>query len=298
MARSLLVLTAASLLATPAFAVRHVVSLAGVVGGEAADQRYEFAGDFLQTHYGLTTATGSPLSYLPPLERAVAEVRSPGSGRTRGLHRPTMATGTPVADGGTGVTSALTNVGSIARSAGQGTLGSDVSRAWVDDHVIGFVLSRTGNTVTYSMANGTAGQPDDVWRFTAQSVAEINALQIRIRSAGSNRVSLSNAVLTLNNRPYNLGCTTPANCGRGLTGAFSANAGDVHISLFDRLIGDFSLAGNWTFDLAGGRASNNAQIKLLSVPVAAVPEPSSWALMIAGFGLIGASLRRRRLQAA
>lgn len=30
------------------------------------------------------------------------------------------------------------------------------------------------------------------------------------------------------------------------------------------------------------------------VPVAAVPEPASWAMLIAGFGLIGATLRRRR----
>jgi hypothetical protein len=32
--------------------------------------------------------------------------------------------------------------------------------------------------------------------------------------------------------------------------------------------------------------------------LAAVPEPSSWALMIAGFGLAGAGLRRRRLASA
>jgi hypothetical protein len=30
-----------------------------------------------------------------------------------------------------------------------------------------------------------------------------------------------------------------------------------------------------------------------SVPSAAIPEPASWALMIGGFGLVGASLRRR-----
>ncbi|UAK26431.1 PEPxxWA-CTERM sorting domain-containing protein [Sphingomonas nostoxanthinifaciens] len=30
----------------------------------------------------------------------------------------------------------------------------------------------------------------------------------------------------------------------------------------------------------------------------AVPEPASWALMLAGFGAVGATLRRRRLSAA
>ena len=32
--------------------------------------------------------------------------------------------------------------------------------------------------------------------------------------------------------------------------------------------------------------------------IAAVPEPTTWALMIGGFGLAGASLRRRRMVAA
>lgn len=32
-----------------------------------------------------------------------------------------------------------------------------------------------------------------------------------------------------------------------------------------------------------------------STPAAAVPEPASWAMMIAGFGLVGGALRRRSL---
>ena len=37
--------------------------------------------------------------------------------------------------------------------------------------------------------------------------------------------------------------------------------------------------------------------RLDSISVAAVPEPATWALMIAGFGLAGAALRRRRVAA-
>jgi hypothetical protein len=272
-------------------AVQHVVTLAGIAGGEAADQRYEFAGDFLQSHYGLTTAVGSGSfgpSYLPPLERAVAEVRTQAGSRTRGFHAPTVATGLPEADGGTGVTQALTNVGSLEPG--------NVNTAWISNQAVGFTLVRSGTTVTYTMGS-------DVWSHTAASVAEINALQFRLRSTTNgtinNGITLSNVTLTQGSTVTTLGCSGIGVCGTGLTGAFTASAGDVHINLFDGISGDFGLAGNWAFDLTGGRLNgNNAQIKLLSVPgltpTGAIPEPASWAMLIAGFGLIGATLRRRR----
>jgi hypothetical protein len=282
----------AIILSTPAAAVQHVVTLAGVVGGEGADQRYEFAGDLLQSHYGLTTSVGGGNfgpSYLPPLERAVAEVRTPQpGGRTRGFHAPTAVTGIPVADGGTGVTQALTNVGALAPS--------NITTAWVSNQAVAFTLVRSGTTLTYTMGN-------DVWTHTAASVAEINAIQFRLRSAANsttgvnNGIRLSGVTLTQGSTVTTLGCSGVGLCGTGLSGAFTADAGDVHISLFDGINGDFSLAGNWAFDLTGGRLNgNNAQIKLLSVPTltGAIPEPASWAMLIAGFGLIGASLRRRR----
>ena len=278
--------------ANPVLAVQHVVTLAGVEAGQTADQRYEFANGFLQTHYGLTTAVGANNSYLPPLERAVAEVRTPQTGRTRGFHAPTAVTGIPVADGGTGVTQALTNVGSLAPG--------NVSTPWVSNQGVNFTLARNGTTVTYTMGS-------DVWSHTAASVAEINALQFRLRSATNgvinNGISLSGVTLTQGATVTTLGCSGIGACGTGLAGAFTANAGDVHISLFDGITGDFSLAGTWAFDLTGGRLNgNNAQIKLLSVPaltpVGAIPEPASWAMLIAGFGLVGATLRRRRAQFA
>lgn len=48
---------------------------------------------------------------------------------------------------------------------------------------------------------------------------------------------------------------------------------------------------------ATGGSSTMLQVKVGSSPVAAVPEPGTWALMIGGFGLTGAALRRRAVAA-
>ena len=40
-------------------------------------------------------------------------------------------------------------------------------------------------------------------------------------------------------------------------------------------------------------SSSNVQFSGVVASVAAVPEPATWAMMIAGFGLAGAALRRR-----
>lgn len=48
----------------------------------------------------------------------------------------------------------------------------------------------------------------------------------------------------------------------------------------------FSLTGSDTFGVA--------QISINPASLGGVPEPTSWAMLIAGFGLVGATLRRRR----
>lgn len=42
------------------------------------------------------------------------------------------------------------------------------------------------------------------------------------------------------------------------------------------------------------KASSNAVLYYTSQPPVAVPEPATWAMMIAGFGLVGAAMRRRK----
>lgn len=66
-------------------------------------------------------------------------------------------------------------------------------------------------------------------------------------------------------------------------------------------IGDLNFDANvnntYRFDLIGGdnRLTTFAQI---GTGVGAVPEPGTWAMMIVGFGVAGAAMRRRRKQAA
>jgi hypothetical protein len=48
-------------------------------------------------------------------------------------------------------------------------------------------------------------------------------------------------------------------------------------------------------ETVGGQPGSFAQVKQLSFEgVSAIPEPATWTMMIAGFGLAGAALRRRR----
>lgn len=59
-----------------------------------------------------------------------------------------------------------------------------------------------------------------------------------------------------------------------------------------------SFSGNWSTGATQVNSVNYQGGLLNLVPTAAVPEPATWALMIGGFGLAGAMLRRRRTLAA
>jgi hypothetical protein len=60
--------------------------------------------------------------------------------------------------------------------------------------------------------------------------------------------------------------------------------------------GDVRIALESTLSKADGGPDSWAAVNLLRTPpvVSPVPEPATWAMMIAGFGLIGSAIRRRR----
>jgi len=60
-----------------------------------------------------------------------------------------------------------------------------------------------------------------------------------------------------------------------------------------------SFIGNTvTFSLRARSPGDTFRVITEGVPPAVVPEPESWALLIAGFGLVGATMRRRRRSAS
>lgn len=240
------------------------------------DAAFENVGGFLQTTYNLPTpATG--LTVLPPLERAVGQTKT-GANKRRGLHVPTSASGLP-SPAGAGVTSALTNFSPVAG-------GSDNN--FTSGSPTGFQMSRVGTTITYTI--GT-----DSWSQTAGYFADIDAVEFRLRSNAPTAATPMTSI-AFSNVVFNDAQTL-----NQALGSFTAVDGAVSITLFDGIVGDFSVIGSYLHSLTGSQPTGArlaSQLKLLdlpSVPGSDVPEPSAWALLIAGFGLVGTALRRRRV---
>lgn len=79
-----------------------------------------------------------------------------------------------------------------------------------------------------------------------------------------------------------------------INGELFTGIGGVHGATFAPTITKVVGHGINTFDLFYADRHKSAASLQLSGLVSAVPEPQSWAMLIAGFGLVGATLRRRR----
>ena len=58
--------------------------------------------------------------------------------------------------------------------------------------------------------------------------------------------------------------------------------------------GDLSGVGGPPLTYGAGVTDGREVLDYVTLDVASVPEPATWAMMIGGFGLAGAALRRRR----
>jgi PEP-CTERM motif len=83
--------------------------------------------------------------------------------------------------------------------------------------------------------------------------------------------------------------------GAAVPAYFNASWNNTSYSRFSGLLG----AGNYSFVVTGNCAGGcpaGFAVRLDTAPLtAAVPEPATWAMLVLGFGLIGAAMRRRSL---
>jgi hypothetical protein len=143
------------------------------------------------------------------------------------------------------------------------------------------LTSSINGGATLSYANFLAGLAPGV------AALPFNMLQIQVRddAVGAGAIALSN--LSLNG--VNL---TPASL-TGVEGALRYWQIDGDFRQSFTLVGDIDLSGTF----GASAEANRIELTIGN----AVPEPATWAMMIGGFGLVGAALRRRatpRLAAA
>ncbi len=98
--------------------------------------------------------------------------------------------------------------------------------------------------------------------------------------------------------------------GRGLAATFNLNLLPPGPQPFTQLLGPDLFSGSpsapvfnlGNFGLRNGFFGQNVVLKISQsdpiAPPGAIPEPTTWAIMIAGFGLVGSAIRRRRRKAA
>jgi hypothetical protein len=110
---------------------------------------------------------------------------------------------------------------------------------------------------------------------------------------------------TFANANFSLGLTNGSCCWSGTVNAGSSTAQFLTLdtTFFSQtalvnLAGPMTNAGG-TIGLTSGTygSSTLRSGQSISAPVPSVPEPASWALMIAGFGIAGGALRRRAARA-
>lgn len=148
--------------------------------------------------------------------------------------------------------------------------GANCAKGWVNHFAIDLgnagLFDRTNGT-GYGLAGGPGFRP--VWDTAARALLEYSTRQLQSQSLSTIYASV---------------IPNPPNYFMAGTGVYSNVVGPVTFSLASAQNVNFFLTDSPHSDNRGG----------VSLNVQAVPEPATWAMMILGFGAIGASMRRRQ----
>ncbi len=142
-----------------------------------------------------------------------------------------------------------------------------------------FSLSYDGaSELSFSLGNQTRSFSDFEANLPAVvSASPLNRLSFIVRDGSAGTITLSN--LVVNGVSYD---------------DVSSVDGINYYTLAGNFRNAFSVTGTLGLSgVTGGAESNSLQILVGN----AVPEPATWAMMIGGFGLVGASMRRRAARA-
>lgn len=141
--------------------------------------------------------------------------------------------------------------------------------------VVPFTGNGTNYTGTFSTSH--AGAFSDTWTFEFLPAGFIDASIINIAFSPAANIDFTS--VTLN------GVSLSIDNGDPLARAYTPNQ-------------IFSAGGLNTLTIAGIAGASASYSGTINYTVSAVPEPATWGMMIAGFGIAGYALRRRRVSAS
>ena len=159
--------------------------------------------------------------------------------------------------------------------------------------VLSLVDASTQNDTPYSFSFTASGGATRV-TFEGYQVPDLEIADVIRLTAAGGSTNLLSPTWT-----YHPAATNPAGFQFGNTLAFLGGAPSIY-DRFDQVIStaggsSYALTFTYSNNVSGSAGVTSNAPSGFRVSVAAVPEPATWAMMLAGFGLLGAGMRRRRL---